>query len=187
MASSVKSWNARGLLSNFASIGSILRIGNSPLALVFAKEGICRCHSSGSSINDVSKIFRFLPIPPCLYLELIYAIKFTQPPLLHPLFHDTPPPTMWTSYLEAPKNTTCGQMLPQKSQGVHLLLSALAKYTQGTTSLCTLRKDEIARAQNGEGRSEVIAAKTYLSLGRRASSVSVIYQGGAKGSKKCHK
>ena len=42
------------------------------------------------------------PSPPCLHLDLIYTIEFTQPPLLRPLFHDLPPPLMRTSYLEAP-------------------------------------------------------------------------------------
>ena len=30
------------------------------------------------------------PSPPCPHLDLIYTIKFTQPLLLHPLFHDPP-------------------------------------------------------------------------------------------------
>ena len=40
--------------------------------------------------------------PPCPHLELICSIKFTQPPCLHPLFHDPLPPQMRTSFLEAP-------------------------------------------------------------------------------------
>ena len=50
----------------------------------------------------MSEIFlAFLtPSLPCPHLDLIYIMKFAQPPLLHPLFHDFPP--MWTSYLEAP-------------------------------------------------------------------------------------
>ena len=32
------------------------------------------------------------PSPPCLHLELIYILKFMQPPLLRPLFHDPLPP-----------------------------------------------------------------------------------------------
>ena len=31
--------------------------------------------------------------PPCPHLDLIYTIKFTQPPLLCLLFHDPPPPS----------------------------------------------------------------------------------------------
>ena len=31
--------------------------------------------------------------PPYQYFELIYTIWFTQPPLLHPLFHE--PPSLW--------------------------------------------------------------------------------------------
>ena len=56
-----------------------------------------------ASINDIRKIFElFDPLPPCLHLELIYTIKFTQFPLLRPLFHGHPPPPMRTSYLDAP-------------------------------------------------------------------------------------
>ena len=48
----------------------------------------------GASINDNRKIFGFFdPLPTCLHLELIYAIKFTQPSLLRLLFHDTPSPS----------------------------------------------------------------------------------------------
>ena len=55
----------------------------------------------GPSTYDVRKIFRFFdPLPPCPHLELICSIKFTQPLLLRPLFHDPPP--MGTSYLDAP-------------------------------------------------------------------------------------
>ena len=43
------------------------------------------------------------PSPPYLQVELICSIKFTQPPLLRPLFHD--PPSMRTSYLEPPLNS----------------------------------------------------------------------------------
>ena len=51
-----------------------------------------------------AKISKFLtPFHPCPHLNLIYSIKFTQPPLLHLLFHDHPPPLMRTSYLEAPQ------------------------------------------------------------------------------------
>ena len=50
---------------------------------------------------DVDKIFGFFDLlPPCPHLVLTYTLKFTQPPLLHLLFHD--PPLMRTSYLEAP-------------------------------------------------------------------------------------
>ena len=49
-----------------------------------------------------AKFSDFLTPSPCLHLELISTIKFTQPPLLHPLFHDPPPPLMRISYLEAP-------------------------------------------------------------------------------------
>ena len=30
-----------------------------------------------------------------------YSIKFTQHPILRPIFHDPPPPPMWATYLEA--------------------------------------------------------------------------------------
>ena len=43
------------------------------------------------------------PPPPCPHLEMIYTVKFIQPLLLRPLFHD--PPTMRTSYLDAPKRS----------------------------------------------------------------------------------
>ena len=55
----------------------------------------------GASINDVHKMFGFFD-PPCPHFELIYCIKFTQSPLLCPLFHEPPPPLMRTSYLDAP-------------------------------------------------------------------------------------
>ena len=52
----------------------------------------------GAFINDIRKIFGFFdPLPPCPHLVLTYTLKFTQPPLLHLLFHD--PPLMRTSYL----------------------------------------------------------------------------------------
>ena len=37
--------------------------------------------------------------PPCLHLDLIYILKFMQPPFLHPLSM-----TMQTSYLEDPSD-----------------------------------------------------------------------------------
>ena len=51
------------------------------------------------------KILEFLSPPPCAHLELIHAIKFTQSPLLCPLFHDPPPPSDVDIifYLEAPE------------------------------------------------------------------------------------
>ena len=53
----------------------------------------------GSSLNDVHKNFGFFDIlPPCPHLDLIYALKFTQPPFLRPHFHDPPP--MRTSHLK---------------------------------------------------------------------------------------
>ena len=55
----------------------------------------------GASINDILKIFGFFT-PPCQHLELICSMKFTQPPLLRPLFHEPSPPLMRTSYLDAP-------------------------------------------------------------------------------------
>ena len=59
--------------------------------------------TEGASINDIRKNFvYFLPPPPCPHLELIYGIKFTQPTLPCPFFHDPLPPLMQTSYLEAP-------------------------------------------------------------------------------------
>ena len=45
-------------------------------------------------------------LTPCLHLDLFNAIKFTQPPLLDPLFNDPLPPLIWTSYLKAPKEGT---------------------------------------------------------------------------------
>ena len=35
----------------------------------------------------------FLPPPASPDLEQIYTTKFTQPPLLRPIFHDPPPPS----------------------------------------------------------------------------------------------
>ena len=41
----------------------------------------------GAFINDVNKNFgSFDPLSPCPHLELIYTIKFMQPPLLRPIF-----------------------------------------------------------------------------------------------------
>ena len=50
-----------------------------------------------------AKFSDFLTPPPFLHLDLIYTTIFMQPPLLHLLFHDPPPPLMQTSYLEAPR------------------------------------------------------------------------------------
>ena len=62
---------------------------------------VLHVQAEGVSRYDVRKNFGFFdPLPPCLHLDLIYTIKFTQPLLLRPLFHDPPP--MRTSYLEAP-------------------------------------------------------------------------------------
>ena len=35
---------------------------------------------------------KFSEFSACPHLDLIYAIKFMQPPLLRPLLHDSPPP-----------------------------------------------------------------------------------------------
>ena len=67
--------------------------------------------SQGSAIFDVSelpdkvsaKFLSFLTLYPLVRIW-IYTIKFTQPPLLRPLFHDPFPPPIRTSYLEAPQN-----------------------------------------------------------------------------------
>ena len=48
-----------------------------------------------TKILDFSTLF-----PLCPHLELIYIIKFTQPPLLCTLFHDPPP--MQTYFMDAP-------------------------------------------------------------------------------------
>ena len=42
------------------------------------------------------------PSPPCPHLDLIYTIKFTQPPLLRTLIHDPLPPPMRTYLMDAP-------------------------------------------------------------------------------------
>ena len=50
--------------------------------------------SKGTSIKDIRKIFGFfIHSPPCPHWELIYSIKFMQPPLLRPLLHDPCPPS----------------------------------------------------------------------------------------------
>ena len=51
----------------------------------------------------------FLPLPPCLHLELIFTIKFTQPPLLCPLFHDPLTPQVRTSYIRIWKLPLAGR------------------------------------------------------------------------------
>ena len=60
----------------------------------------------GASRYDVGKSFRSFdfdwPLPLCRHLDLIYTMKFMQPPLLCPLLHDPLLPPMRTSYLEAP-------------------------------------------------------------------------------------
>ena len=46
---------------------------------------LLKTHSSlkGAPRYDVRKMFRFVdPLPPCLHLDLIYTMKFTQHPLL---------------------------------------------------------------------------------------------------------
>ena len=49
-----------------------------------------------------AKFSDFLALPPCPHLDLIYALKFMQPPF-YIRFSMTPlPPLMWTSYVEAP-------------------------------------------------------------------------------------
>ena len=64
--------------------------------------------NEGSSVGELpdmlsAKLSAFLtPSFPHPHLELIYTVKFTEPPLLSPLFHDPLPPLMRTSYLEAP-------------------------------------------------------------------------------------
>ena len=56
----------------------------------------------GASRYEVLKSFAFYdPLPPCPHLDLIYTMKFIQPPSLRLLFHEPPP--MWTSYLDAPQ------------------------------------------------------------------------------------
>ena len=40
-----------------------------------------------------AKFWGFLSPAPCAHLELIYTIEFMQPPLVHPLLHDPPPPS----------------------------------------------------------------------------------------------
>ena len=52
-----------------------------------------------------AKFWDFLtPSPPCLHLGLIYSTKFTQPPLQHLLLgQPPPPPSVWTSYMDAPQ------------------------------------------------------------------------------------
>ena len=39
-----------------------------------------------------AKFWAFWPPPPCPHLDLIYTMKFMQPPLLRPLIHDPFPP-----------------------------------------------------------------------------------------------
>ena len=58
--------------------------------LFYAQSGLS-C-AKGASINDLHQGFGiFDPLPPCMHLELIYIIKFIQPPLLHPLFYAPSP------------------------------------------------------------------------------------------------
>ena len=45
----------------------------------------------------------FTVSPPGPHFQRICSVKFTQPPLTCPLFHNPSPPPMWTSYLDAPK------------------------------------------------------------------------------------
>ena len=50
--------------------------------------------AKGASRCDIRKILGFFdPLPPCPHLDLIYTIKFKQPPLLRTLFNDPPPPS----------------------------------------------------------------------------------------------
>ena len=54
---------------------------------------------------DIHKIFRFFdPIPLFVRIQqLIYTIKFAQPPFTHLLFGEPLPLTVRTSYVHAPK------------------------------------------------------------------------------------
>ena len=49
-----------------------------------------------------AKFSGFLTPSPCLHLGLIYSTYFTQPPLLHLLLDKPPPPSVRTSYMDAP-------------------------------------------------------------------------------------
>ena len=43
-------------------------------------------------MNDICKIFGFFhPLSPCPHLNQFCSMKFRQPPLVRPLFHDPPP------------------------------------------------------------------------------------------------
>ena len=55
-----------------------------------------------ASVNDIGF---FHPLPPCPHLE-VNSIKFSELPLLRPLFHDPQP---WTSYLEVPIVQACAE------------------------------------------------------------------------------
>ena len=77
--------------------------GNGKVQLRCDSDSPCITDLGASIIDDARKAFGFFcPPPPCPHLELIYALNFTQPPLLHLLFHDPPSPPMQTSYLDAP-------------------------------------------------------------------------------------
>ena len=68
----------------------------------------CKARLNACTLNELShsitlrklplmtttKIADFLLPPPCPHLELINSIKFKQPPLLCPLFHYPPPPSI---------------------------------------------------------------------------------------------
>ena len=65
-----------------------------------------------------AKFWDFLtPSPLCPHLGLIYSTKFTQPPLLIFFLANPPPPSVRTSYMDAP--LLCGDI--QHSTAVRLL------------------------------------------------------------------
>ena len=65
-----------------------------------------------------AKFLDFLPPAPCPHLELICSMKFMQPPLLHPHFHDPLPSPMSTSYLEAPSSRVSMEASLRRSVGL---------------------------------------------------------------------
>ena len=123
-------------------ITGYLRVGY--LYLYFALRG---------SINDVFKICRYFDRHPHPYphLELIYTIKFTQPPI--PVrFSMTPlPPLMRTSYLEAPHQGGAGGLQHTYTQfraSVTTIILALVRCMLQATSAINIP----IRFRNSGGR-----------------------------------
>ena len=75
-----------------------------PVALYFALYSTAHAHEKGASISDVHKNFGFFDPFPLVRIWKLFILKIHATSLTMSVF--PLPPPMWTSYLEAPNNTT---------------------------------------------------------------------------------